>query len=112
MSDNRSDGAAPRPLRGKSDNRLHELAVESNTDFQSKAAARFELQCREREYAEQQEQSRRTFETGLVDKQVFAATDVATATRRAFWAAVFAATGAVVQAGAAVWLIVSATGCH
>jgi hypothetical protein len=55
--------------------------VESNTNFQSKAAARFELECREREDAERQEQSRRTFETGLVDKQLRAANDVAWARR-------------------------------
>jgi hypothetical protein len=64
--------------------------------------ARHELLVRDREYAEQQEQSRRDFETTLVDKQLRAASDVAWATKWAMWAAIAASLGAAVQAVMAV----------
>jgi hypothetical protein len=64
--------------------------------------ARVELIRRDREYAEQQERSRRDFESALADKQLSAATDVAKATRWAMWAAAAAALGAIVQAVMAV----------
>jgi hypothetical protein len=60
---------------------------------------------RDREYAEQQEESRRNFATALADKQLTAATAVATATQRALWAASFAAAGALIQAAAAVIIL-------
>jgi hypothetical protein len=64
--------------------------------------ARAELIRRDREHAEQQERSRRDFESALADKQLSAATDVAKATRSAMWAAAAAALGAIVQAVMAV----------
>jgi hypothetical protein len=64
--------------------------------------ARVELIRRDREHAEQQERSRRDFESALADKQLSAATDVAKATNRAIWAAVAAAFGAIVQAVVAI----------
>jgi hypothetical protein len=65
--------------------------------------ARAELIRRDREDAEQQERSRRDFESALADKQLSAATDVAKATRWAMWAAAAAALGAIVQAVMAVF---------
>jgi hypothetical protein len=65
--------------------------------------ARYELMLRDREYAEQQENSRRDFETALADKQLRAATDVAWATKWAMGAAVASAAGAIIQAVAAVY---------
>jgi hypothetical protein len=59
--------------------------------------AKYELLLRDREYAEQQEKSRRDFETALADKQLRAATDVATATRWAAVAALASAAGAIGQ---------------
>jgi hypothetical protein len=67
-----------------------------------RGGARYELLLRDREHAEEQEKSRRDFETALVDKQLRAATDVARATRWAMWAAGLAAAGAIVQAAMAV----------
>jgi hypothetical protein len=64
--------------------------------------AKAELMRRDREDAEQQERSRRDFESALADKQLSAATDVAKATRWAMWAAAAAALGAIVQAVMAV----------
>jgi hypothetical protein len=64
--------------------------------------ARVELNRRNREYAEQQEQSRRDFESALADKQLSAATDVANATKWAMVAAFFAAFDAIIQAVVAV----------
>jgi hypothetical protein len=64
--------------------------------------AKAELIRRDREHAEQQERSRRDFESALADKQLSAATDVANATRWAMWAAFAAAGGAIVQAVVAV----------
>ena len=64
--------------------------------------AKADLIRRDREYTEQQERSRRSFETALADKQLSAATDVAKATRRAMWAAFAAAFGAIIQAVVAV----------
>jgi hypothetical protein len=64
--------------------------------------ARVELIRRDQEDAEQQERSRRDFESALADKQLSAATDVAKATRWAMVAAFAAAFGALVQAVMAV----------
>ena len=64
--------------------------------------ARYELLLCDREHAEQQERSRRDFESALPDKQLSAATDVAEATNWAMWAAFAAAFGAIVQAVMAV----------
>jgi hypothetical protein len=72
-------------------------------------AAKAEIIRRDREYAEEQERSRREFETArdqrpmdhaaaLADKQLSAAIDVAKATKFAAWAAGFSACGAVVAA--------------
>jgi hypothetical protein len=66
--------------------------------------ARYELQVRDREYAEQQEKSRREFEIALVDKQLKAATDVAWATKWAMVAAIASAIGVLIQAFVAVHL--------
>lgn len=60
--------------------------------------ARYELMQRHREYAEQQEKSRREFETALADKQLSAATNVAWATKLAMWAAIAAGAAAIIQA--------------
>jgi hypothetical protein len=64
---------------------------------------------RDRQYAETIERKRQEFENALGEKQLAAAqkqldaaVDVAKATKRAFWAAVAAAVGAIVQGGAAV----------
>jgi len=64
----------------------------------SVGASRAELIRRDRKYTEEQECSRRKFETELVDRQLAAATAVANATRWAMWAASFSAGGAVVTA--------------
>jgi hypothetical protein len=64
--------------------------------------AKAELIRRDRENAEQEERSRRDFESALADKQLSAATDVANATRLAMWAALAAAIGAIVQAVMAI----------
>jgi hypothetical protein len=64
--------------------------------------ARYELLLRDRELAEEQEKSRREFETALADKQLRAATDVAWATRWAMWAAGAAAADSRPQRSTAV----------
>jgi hypothetical protein len=64
--------------------------------------ARYELLVRDREYAEQQEKSRREFETALADKQLTAAANVAWATQLAMWAAVASGISAVIQAVIAI----------
>jgi hypothetical protein len=120
-------------IRSKSRNELEERVLEDNNP-QWRGDARAEIVRRDREYAEQQEQSRREFQkamfdaegdreverrqfdqaladeqmdhaTALADKQLTAATAVATATQRALWAASFAAAGALIQAAAAVIIL-------
>jgi hypothetical protein len=60
--------------RSLSLDRLEQLALDSNSNFISRGGARAELKRREREYAEQQEQSRRDFETALANSQRAGAT--------------------------------------
>jgi hypothetical protein len=98
---------ANRPTRDMDEAELAALASGIMSNAGSAAPlqsgrARVELKLRDREYAEQQEKSRRDFETALADKQLRAATDVAKATKWAMWAAVASAAGAVAQALAAI----------
>jgi hypothetical protein len=97
------------PLRDMDPAQLEALASGRTTtsgviDPRRVGEARYELQVRDREYAEQQEKSRREFEIALVDKQMKAATDVAWATKWAMWAAVASAIGALIQAFVAIHL--------
>jgi hypothetical protein len=88
---------------------LENYAAGRPRDFPNLGAARVELLRRDSEYAEEQERSRREyesdrdlkrqqFETALADKQLAAAIAVAKATKLAAWAAGFSAAGAVVTA--------------
>jgi hypothetical protein len=102
--------AEPNPLRPMRDmDRAQLEALASGITSATGAAnpklageARYELMQRDREYAEQQEKSRREFETALADKQLRAATNVAWATKLAMWAAIASGAGAIIQAVVAV----------
>jgi hypothetical protein len=69
-----------RPMRGRDRAELETLAsgITTATGAPNPQAgqARLELKLRDQEYAEQQEKSRRDFETALADKQLSAATNV------------------------------------
>jgi hypothetical protein len=99
---------------------LENYAAGRPRDAPNLGRARVELLRRDNEYAEEQERSRRKFETDhqaarqefeeklaqrqmdhaaeLADRQLSAATSVANATRWAVWAAGFSAGGAVITA--------------
>jgi hypothetical protein len=91
-----------RPMRDRDRAQLEAWAstppIRGTVEPDRAGQARYELLLRDREYAEQQEKSRRDFETALADKQLGAATDVAWATKLAVWAAGCSAGGAVVTA--------------
>ena len=78
-------------MTDKSRTELEMLAQERNAPIQTVGAARAELTRRDQQHAEM-----------LVQRQVDAATDVASATKWAMRAAIASAAGAAVQAGAAV----------
>jgi hypothetical protein len=103
--------AEPDPLRPRRDTDRAQLEMLASGVTSGSGAlnptlvgeAKYELMLRDREYAEQQEKSRRDFETALADKQLRAATAVAWATKWAMWAAIASAIGAVIQAGLALY---------
>jgi hypothetical protein len=78
------------------------LPVFGAVDAARTGQARYELRLRDQEYAEQQEKTRRDFETALTDKQLKAGADVAWATQLAMWAAVASGISAIIQAVIAI----------
>jgi hypothetical protein len=90
-----------RPMRDLDRAQVETLAS-GDRDLHTRGTARAELDFRDREYDEEQERSRRAFDTALADKQLRAASDVAWATKWAMAAAGAAALGALIQAAMAV----------
>jgi hypothetical protein len=106
MSATRPDPSRPMRDRDRAD--LEMLASGITTASGSASPrevgqARVELKLRDWEYAEQQETTRRNFETALADKQLKAATDVSWATKWAAVAAAVSAFGAIIQAVVAIY---------
>ena len=97
-----------RPMRDIDRAQLEALASGITTgsgsvDPRRVGQARHERLLRDLEYDEQQEKSRRDFETALADKQLRAATEVAWATKWAMWAAIASAAGVIIQAVVALY---------
>ena len=73
------------------------IAPSGHASGLQRGEARYELILRDQEYDEQQEKSRRDFETALADKQLQASTNVRWATILATAAAVASAVSAIIQ---------------